>query len=333
MSPPSRRAVASRALVLVVATTVGTLVTTTSTARASDETAGVELFERGKAAANRHDWAGACPMFAESFRLLPKVGSVLNLADCEEQLGKLAEARSHWQQGIDLARSTGDARRADFAAQRLSRLDTRVPRLTLRLAPGAPPDTTVSRDGVDVGAASLGVGMPVDPGAHTIVTSAPGRAKHAQDVSLKEGEARTLVVAPGDALPAAAAQTPEGATASESSSSTWSGRRTAALVLGGVGVVGLGIGTFFGLTTASKKSDANGHCDASLACDATGVQLLHDAHVDGDVSTAAFIVGGVALAVGAVLWFTAPGAETGTARATAPSIGLAPNGVLLRGAW
>jgi hypothetical protein len=309
-------------------------------ARAGDEAAAVELFEEGKAAATRHQWAVACPKFAESYRLLPRVGSVLNLADCEEQTGRLAEARAHWQQGRDLARAAGDERAA-LAARRLAQLDARVPRLTLRLAADAPAGTTVARDGVEVGAPSLGVALPIDPGPHTVTVSAPGRATRTEQVSLREGESKALSLEPGEPLAQGAqgAQgtpvTPVAPAGAETAttSSPWSGQRTLALVLGGAGVVGVGLGAYFGVTTLAKKNEAGTHCDPDLACDATGVQLLHDAHVDGNVSTVAFVAGGAALAAGAVLWLMAPGSGGTTDDRITARLGVGPSGVVLRGAW
>jgi hypothetical protein len=60
------------------------------------------------------------------------------------------------------------------------------------------------------------------------------------------------------------------------------------------------------------------------------MDLKADAQAAGNVSTAAFVVGAVGLAGGAVLWFTA-GPET--AETTSPQVGLGPTGIVVKGAW
>src|SRR5271155_139017 len=67
-----------------------------------------ELFEQGRALIARQDYRAACPKFAESDRLEPKVGTRLNLADCEEHLGQIVAARGHWQDAANLAHSLSD---------------------------------------------------------------------------------------------------------------------------------------------------------------------------------------------------------------------------------
>ena len=71
--------------------------------------------------------------------------------------------------------------------------------------------------------------------------------------------------------------------------------------MAGVGVVGIAIGGIFGAKALGKNSDANtGHCTGNV-CDATGVSLRQDAVHAGNISTIAFVAGGVAIAGGAVL--------------------------------
>jgi hypothetical protein len=84
---------------------------------------------------------------------------------------------------------------------------------------------------------------------------------------------------------------------------------TGAIILGGAGIVGLGLGVGFGIDSQSKKSDfQNGDCThvASSAC--------NDAHsavgTASTVSIVGYIAGGVLLAGGVVWWLVAPRHET-----------------------
>jgi hypothetical protein len=170
-------------------------------AQVIDPVTATELFRQGREALAANDVAGACAKFAESARLDgTKIGTLTNLGDCEAMLGQLAKAREHLQIAIDLARVNNDDRltnvRADFAA-----IDKRVPRLTLTIAAGAPPSTTVTRDGIALGEASLHAPLPVDPGDHAIVVEAPGFAAKSYTVRLTEGDQRELVVETGPPLP------------------------------------------------------------------------------------------------------------------------------------
>jgi hypothetical protein len=182
----------------------------------------------------------------------------------------------------------------------------------------------VSRDGVELGEGSLGAALPVDPGPHTIVVSGVGYADRPFSLTLAEGETRELVVNPGAKVPVPVLP---------GSVSTWNRQKTAAVVSAGAGAVGIIVGSIFGVLTIVEKN-ASG-CPNNVC--STGALGEHDtAYQFGNVSTVAFVVGGVGLATGAVLWFTAPKAKApsrGMGLVSAPEIGFGPAGVLVRGAF
>ena len=86
-----------------------------------DPAAAEALFEAGRQAATRGDWTTACPKFAESQRLDPAPGTLLNLADCEEHLGHLASAWDCVARGHRVARAGRRPRRAGEEARRRPR--------------------------------------------------------------------------------------------------------------------------------------------------------------------------------------------------------------------
>jgi hypothetical protein len=114
-------------------------------------------------------------------------------------------------------------------------------------------------------------------------------------------------------------------TAEPAAPTTLGAQRTIALVLGGVGVLGVGVGAVFGVTAMSRKSDAQAACPGACAT-SDGVTKWSDAASAGNASTVAFVLGGVALAGGAVLWFTAPSGS-------AFHVAVAPGGVRVGGTW
>jgi len=314
-------------------------------ARADDPAAALEHLKEGYALKQAGKCAEAVPHFVESERLAPKPKTLLNLADCERQIGDLVASQSHALEGRDRARGLGDPTLLKIAERQLAEVDMLLPRLTVRLAPEAPPDTSVSRDGTVLGQVSLGVALPANPGKHHVVASAPGRADRGFDVVLAVGAAQVLEVGPGELVPVALAEpaTPEGGPAGPGSS-TWSGRKTLAVTLAGVGVAGVAVGSIFGLEAINQNnaSNAGGHCTGG--CDATGTSLRNQAITDATASTVAFGAGLAFVAAGVVVWLTAPSTAprpgaTGLmlrlpARLTlVPALGAGSAGMAALGAW
>jgi hypothetical protein len=303
-----------------------------TSAQVKDTAAATELFEKGRSAMKQQDFATACAAFADSQRFDAKVGTLLNLADCEEHMSRFVSARAHWQQAADLAHAVGDARE-NVARQRFMALDPRVAKLSVRLAPSAPPGAMVRRDDVDLGAGSLGVALPADPGIHTIQVSAPGFADSTTTVRLGEGEVQDVVVSPGLKIPAPPPPPPPVAdSGGQSSSST---RKVIAVVAFGAGLAGGAVvGTYFGLNAkkANDASFANDGCNSANACNTVGLAQRNQALLDGNISTIAFIAGGALAAAGFVLWITAP---SPAAAPTGPSSALilGPSGVTLEGGF
>jgi len=86
---------------------------------------------------------------------------------------------------------------------------------------------------------------------------------------------------------------------------TRSGLKWAGLATAGVGVLGIGAGAIFGGLTFAKQGEADPHCPGKV-CDAIGSKAVSDGRTFGAVSTVSFIVGGVALAAGVVLFLVQP---------------------------
>ncbi len=59
--------------------------------------AAAEAFRKGRDAVRHGDYAAAYKLFENSFDLDPTPGTMLNIADCEEHLGLLAEATNHFK--------------------------------------------------------------------------------------------------------------------------------------------------------------------------------------------------------------------------------------------
>lgn len=258
-------------ITLLAGASLATLTPGQAAAQSRDPAAGEALFQEGRRLMKGGDFAAACPKLEESLRLDPAVGTLVNLASCEEQLGRTATAWQHWRAAADQIPS-GDKRRATAVA-RAAALEKLLARLTIALAAGAPPEAEVKRDGVRLGRASLGLPLPVDPGKHQVVVTTPGREPRAYEVTLRARDSATLTVEPGAELPVATAapepaperlgdaaqdrpptlvQTPAAPPAKKTSVVGWT------LLGGGVAVLA-GAG-YFGMQALGARKDADKAC-------------------------------------------------------------------------
>jgi serine/threonine-protein kinase len=87
--------------------------------------------------------------------------------------------------------------------------------------------------------------------------------------------------------------------------------RLAAIGVGAAGVVGVGVGTVFGIVALGKRSDLDRLCPGYPRCvdsQRSDVQGNYDdAKHAATISTVGFVLGGVLVAGGVVLWLVAPG--------------------------
>jgi hypothetical protein len=247
----------------------------------------------------------ACQRFEESNRLEPAAGTILNLANCREQLGQLASAWQRYREAVHKLPAGDD--RVALARERAARPEPRVPRLTVTLAPGSPAGSVVARDGIELGNASLGLPLPVDPGDHVISVSAPGRAPNRVTVTLKEAERREVVLEAGPVDSAAVAPTamPENGTLAPTDTGAaahadGSSSRTLGFVIGGVGVAGLAVSLFAGAQALSDKNTVDDNC-VDNRCNDKGLDAADSGKTWITVSNVALAVGAVGVGVGAYL--------------------------------
>jgi serine/threonine-protein kinase len=300
----------------------------------TDAAAGGALFGEARELMAQGKYAEACAKLDAAKSLLPSAGTFLTLGDCFEKNGQTASAFGAFLEGMLFARKTGDHDREAEGRRRAALLEPRLSKLALQLAPGdRGAGFVLHQNGRAIPEATWGSAVPIDPGEHTIDASSPGRQTWKTVVHVEAKPGTTMVTVPilADA-PVLGASTTEG--------SRWGAQRIAGVVTGGAGIVGLIVGTAFGVLTLKKSSGSKsgGHCDADLVtCDATGLQLQHDARTTANVANVALAVGGAALIGGVVLFVTAPG---GAAKAPAasrikvgPSLGAGSAGLLAEGAW
>jgi hypothetical protein len=289
------------------------------------------LFTEGRRLLAARRFAEACPKFAESQRLDPAIGTLLNLGDCYDKLGKTASAWATFREAAGSAHRAGDAKRERVAQERAAALEGKLSTLTIT-APDAAAGTTILRDGSGVGPAQWGVAAPVDPGPHDVEASAPGKRRWTAHVEVDAAHpAATITVPPLVDLPPSPRPS---APAAVDGAPRIGGQKIAAAVTGGAGLAAIALGTVFGVMARGKRDDSAAHCRGNL-CDALGVELRDDALTAADASTASFVIGIAALTGGAVLWFTAPKSAPPTVGRASVSAAVGPGlaAVTVRGAF
>jgi hypothetical protein len=189
------------------------------------------------------------------------------------------------------------------------------------------------RNEYPVAAATLELGL--HPGHHVIVAQlAQGDTRWEADLAPGSTVSHVFEAPSGAASPA---RPSEKTSVSASATSDGSGKKTAAYAAGAVGIVGVGVGTFFGLRAISKRGEAEDHCSQGR-CSAEAYSLNDDAKGAANVSNVAIGLGVVAIGVGAFLLLTAPSSSSSAGARTrrlvvAPDARPGHAGVAIGGRW
>jgi len=275
-----------------------------------DGPAAQALFDRARALMDQGRAADACPKLEESQRLDPKSGTLLNLARCYEQVGKLASAWTKYLEAAPAAHAAGNLEREAVARERAGAL---VPRLSM-LRVDIDPSLTglqgleVQKDGARVGSAQWGLELPADPGEHKLLARAPGYRSWETTVMV-QGEGTVVRVAVPMLLVERGARPGLVLREPDAKPRGLGVQRMGAIVAGGVGLLGLGVGTYFGLDARTKQQAAEQNCTGSVCRNQTGLDTGKKARVSGDRSTIFMALGAAGVLTGVTLWFTAPDPE------------------------
>jgi hypothetical protein len=294
------------------------------------------LFRAAQALLQAGNTSEACAKFAESYAIDPAPGALLNLGVCHDKEGKTASAYRELRQlaqAVSGSRNKDDRERLKFANEAIAKLEPRLTRATFDIPPG----TQVKLDGVSIDASQA---QPIDPGDHTVELGAPGKVGKTtlwkvlpqpgtqvfKAADLADASAGAAPPPPPLVQPLQPQPAPVARPAPEQPRPRDDWKRPAGFALAGAGVVGLGIGVYFGLDTFSKRDARDPHCVGTV-CDAEGISLHEKAQTSATISTIAFIGGAALLGAGGYLLLTAPRAKkTASVR---PTLG----GLLLEGAF
>lgn len=162
-------------------------------ALAQDAAAADALFKAAKADMNKGDVKAACPKFQASYDLDAALGTLMNLAECHAQQGKLATSWAEWDRARAEATRADDAPRADLAQRRLDELTPRLPKLTVNVT-GRAAGLRIERDGTDMQQGMFGVALPLDPGAHQVRVLRGQAELQSSAIVLAEGQTKSVTI-------------------------------------------------------------------------------------------------------------------------------------------
>jgi len=294
-------------------------------ALAQEESVAESLFREARDEMKHGDARAACPKFAESYRLDPSNGTLLNWALCEDALGNTATAWTKLRQFIDGAAANDP--RTSLAKKRAARLEALLPRVRL-IVPAAAQGATIRLDGIELRDTSLAEPIPVDPGEHVALTTLPNgassetrfRIRIAEEIGLELTAPEVPPSAPNptsEPEPAVTSPAPGPRVATLSSRAldfrvrprTHDSERSFAYVAAGVGVSGLVVAGIFGGFALAERNTFRQHCPARVCQDQIGLDAARDGTHDETVANVALAVGAASVVGAAALfWHSRPAA-------------------------
>ena len=282
----------------------------TATERALAQT----LFVEARAELEAGRYAAACPKLAESQRLDPGGGTLLNLALCHEKTRHLAKAWAEYVDGLAQARREGRSDRIEFAETHAAALDRQLPRVRVNVSPPASmtEGLEVHIDDTPIDRAAWGVWVPLDPGSHSLRAAAKGMRPWAQTVTLREAQRETIEIPPleialpsQDAAASSRAAAPSAAP-SDTPASPNGESRVLPWTLVGVGGAAVVTGAVFGVMALDANKRSDDLCPTDPCANPEATRLSERAVRDAWIANVSIGVGLVTAGVGVYLLLRSP---------------------------
>jgi len=283
-----------------------------------DKAAADALFKAGRTLVKEGKFAEGCSKLEASHKLDPTTGTLLALGDCYELNGQTASAWTTFHDARAMARKANDKTRADEAERRAGLLEPKLTKIMIDV----PQDTRVSgvevrRNGKLVEPAMYGLEVAIDPGKQTIDATAPGQQVWTTNIVVEATATVTTVRIPSlvEMKPAVveyvAPKSPpqNSVTPNDSSSNGMGTQKTIGIIVAGVGVVGIVVGSVFGAQAISKVNDASTQCvgnDPPRCFSSLGVELHQQANTAANIANVGIGVGAAAVLGGIILIAVAP---------------------------
>jgi hypothetical protein len=304
---------------------------------AEDRALATILFQDGRTLMAAGRIPEACLKLEESQRLDPGGGTLLNLALCHEEEGRLARSWSEFQEAEMVARKDGRGDREVEAANHVHALEPRLSRLTIVVPAGTQVEgLVIERDGRKVGRGAWSTAIPVDGGEHVVRATALGKEPFRTTVVIAaEADAQTVEIpvlsTPVVVVTPARVSSPQLAAAPPIAPLLTPDRlRHAGIAAAGVGVVLLGAAGYALATALSAKDASNASCFVD-GCNEVGLERRSDAVWRGNLATSLGVGGVLLLAAGATSFYLGRRASAPTRESQVPvrfMLGGAPGAVV-----
>lgn len=274
---------------------------------AADLESARDLYKLGKALRDKGDLVGALEKFKAAHALANTPITAVEYGRTLERHGDLVEARDVFLSVVRIPakpNESANTKSARAEADKLAEdLKARLPALVVTIT-GVPGDAvTLLIDGVAIPHAAIGEPRKLNPGLHVVRASVGAGPEKRIEVTLAEKEQRTVVVTlepepvppatPEPVKPSSPIEIPKPIPDVESSSR---GLPTLTWIGISVAVAGAATGTLTGLTAWSRARSAKESC-VDGACPPSVHPTVDSGKTFGNISTAAFIVGGVGVGV------------------------------------
>ncbi|MCC6553126.1 MAG: tetratricopeptide repeat protein [Polyangiaceae bacterium] len=289
------------------------------------------FFAQGRRLRAEGKCAEAIVAFRRALDLYPQgLGSIRNIAECEEQLGQYASARNDWWSLRRAVLQSNEPRYDGWdrdAERAYARLEPRVGRLTVALRGESLGRVRLVIDGKPLDPRLVGVELERDLGPHVIEAFYGGAAPIRRSVDLASGQRATVTLD----IPAAPAEPAPGPRRSaQPDAGGHGGARTAGIVALAPGGAGLAGAVAAAVVRGDALSRIDGACPTRKGCP-------EDVRADEDTgrtaTTLANVFGVVAIVgVGAGVPLLLLGGSSGGGQRAAPGnaprldVGLAPLG-------
>jgi hypothetical protein len=156
-----------------------------------EEAVARSLFDEAMTLKNKGDIVRACPKFEEVVRLQQEwVVPTLYLGECYEATERTASAWAKYKRVVTLAsKTTTNKSEAKKAQEQIAYLFPRLSKLVIHVSPqvAGQPGLVITQDGEDKPSAQWEDPLPIDPGKHHLMATAPGKKTWDFDVEIRSG--------------------------------------------------------------------------------------------------------------------------------------------------
>jgi hypothetical protein len=223
-------------------------------------------FQQGTELEQAGNFAAALQVYRDvgQVRMTPQVR--FHIAGCEEKLGRLAAALGGFELALEGAENVGPEFQREVE-QRIEDLRARVPKLVIQRGSGAEA-ATIELDTVRLGANSIGVEVPLDPGPHSILAKAPGHKRYLATLEVVEKQVKSVTIVLEEIVSEPEMEpepTPERSTVVTPAQMSRRSR-VVPYVIGGVGAAALLNAGVFYLLHRGKDSDLQNLCGTDHDC-------------------------------------------------------------------